>query len=476
MDNEAKIIKKIVFPNVPIKVKSPLRISTGKNDGIIDMLILKDNHGQAFIPGTSIIGVLRNYIYDIYGEKIEDVIFGNVKNNSESQSLIRVGDVKLENVKIIHRDGVAIDDITNVSKNKAKYDFEMIDRGAEGLLNIEITVRKKFENIDIDEVAKTIAYILDNGMSIGALTTKGYGKIQTKKKPTPYYIFDFNNEADSWAWLDYLDGKINKKPVKYENVRTNISNEFTMRIGLSLNSAIMIADTNVQEDLTKKSSIKIRAVQMKNGDDYVIPGTSIKGVIRNRAINILRYLSNYNEEKVISFIDDLMGHGKKVDKDGNNKLLRSRLYVNEIYLRKNNFVSAKQPRTRIDSFTGGVFYGNLFGDEPIWQIDKSKTMISINLRIRKCTEAEAGLMLLILKDLWLGNLAIGGGKSIGRGTFKGNNCLIKYQGNTFRIERVNDDDDKNRNKIKIEKDGCEEDVQDILEQYVKVLCGEFYGK
>ena len=142
MDNEAKIIKKIVFPNVPIKVKSPLRISTGKNDGIIDMLILKDNHGQAFIPGTSIIGVLRNYIYDIYGEKIEDVIFGNVKNNSESQSLIRVGDVKLENVKIIHRDGVAIDDITNVSKNKAKYDFEMIDRGAEGLLNIEITVRK----------------------------------------------------------------------------------------------------------------------------------------------------------------------------------------------------------------------------------------------------------------------------------------------------------------------------------------------
>lgn len=215
---------------------------------------------------------------------------------------------------------------------------------------------------------------------------------------------------------------------------------------------------------------------MKNGDDYVIPGTSIKGVIRNRAINILRYLSNYNEEKVISFIDDLMGHGKKVDKDGNNKLLRSRLYVNEIYLKKNNFVSAKQPRTRIDSFTGGVFYGNLFGDEPIWQIDKSKTMISINLRIRKCTEAEAGLMLLILKDLWLGNLAIGGGKSIGRGTFKGNNCLIKYQGNTFRIERVNDDDDKNRNKIKIEKDGCEEDVQDILERYVKVLCGEFYGK
>lgn len=62
-------------------------------------------------------------------------------------------------------------------------------------------------------------------------------------------------------------------------------------------------------------------------------------------------------------------------------------------------------------------------------------MISINLRIKRCTELEAGLMLLILKDMWLGNLAIGGGKSIGRGVFSGNNCLINYRGNTFKIER-----------------------------------------
>lgn len=37
---------------------------------------------------------------------------------------------------------------------------------------------------------------------------------------------------------------------------------------------------------------------------------------------------------MVSFIDNLMGHGKKVDSEGNNKLLRSRLHVNEIYLKK----------------------------------------------------------------------------------------------------------------------------------------------
>ena len=473
MNNEAKVIKKIVFSNVSIKVKSPLRISTGKDDGITDMLILKDKHGQAFIPGTSIVGVLRNYISDIYGKKIENIVFGNAEENSANQSLIRIGDMKLKNVKIIHRDGVAIDNITNVSKDKAKYDYELVDRGAEGLLNIEITVRKKFESIDIDEIAKTIASILDNGINIGALTTKGYGKIQIKKKPTPFYIFDFNNETDAWAWLDYLNGNINKKPVKYENTKINITNEFKMIIGLSLNNAMMIANTNFQEGLIKKGEVKTTSIQLESGNDYVIPGTSIKGAIRNKAINILRTLSNYNEKKVIDFIDNLMGHGKKTDINGNNILLKSRLYVNEVYLKKDNFVSVKQPRTRINSFTGGAFYGNLFGDKPIWQADKSKAMISINIRIKKCTEAEAGLMLLILKDLWLGNLAIGGGKSIGRGVFSGKNCLINYQGNVFKIERLN-----NQEKIKIDGQNLEEksNCKIILENYVRMLCDEFCEK
>ena len=172
-------------------------------------------------------------------------------------------------------------------------------------------------------------------MNIGALTTKGYGKIQIKKKPTPFYIFDFSKDEDAWAWLEYLDGNINKVPVKYDDAKSNIISDFRMRIGLSLKNSMIIATTDFQEELSKESNIKIRAVQLKSGEDYVIPGTSIKGVIRNRAINILRNLSNYkNEENVVSFIDNLMGHGKKVDSEGNNKLLRSRLHVNEIYLKK----------------------------------------------------------------------------------------------------------------------------------------------
>ena len=62
------------------------------------------------------------------------------------------------------------------------------------------------------------------------------------------------------------------------------------------------------------------------------------------------------------------------------------------------------------------------------ETDINKKYTRITLRVKDCSEAEAGLMLLVLKDLWTGDLAIGGEKGIGRGVFNGVSASIKYQG------------------------------------------------
>lgn len=93
--------------------------------------------------------------------------------------------------------------------------------------------------------------------------------------------------------------------------------------------------------------------------------------------------------------------------------------------------SKKQSRNRIDRFTGGTIDSALFTDKPIWQTDKSKATISINLRVQDCEQKEAGLMLLLMKDLWLGNLSIGGNKAIGRGVLKGKNVLYNMMEKAF---------------------------------------------
>lgn len=470
-----RIVKKIVF-SVSMKTQTPLRISSGIDDGITDILVLKDKRGKAFIPGTSVAGVLRSRINSLYNDKTEEKLFGDVENKDGNQSMINISDIVLENAQVINRDGIKIDPVTDVSIEGAKYDFEAIDRGAEGSLNIEMTVRKndlQEENKPIisyrhnefavkddgvyDELAATLADILTTGISVGALTTKGFGRIKSIE-PVQFYVFDFSDENTAGKWLSYLDGKYTDKPAYTGSVTAEVlaQEDFVMNMDFALKSTLIIRDYDVLEPVQKDEN-EPKAVQMKSGSEYVIPGTSIKGALKSRAYNILMKLKNNDEDKVNDFLDSFMGRekGKNGEKDNG---ARSNLYVDEVYIKPAQVKAMKQTRNRIDRFTGGTIESNLFTDEPIYQVEEKMPSVCMKVRIKECQKEQAGLMLLLLKDLWLGNLAIGGNKAIGRGVLCGRKCTIDYNSSRFVIE------DKEKFTVTGDKN--------ILESYVQNLVNE----
>lgn len=470
-ENSARIIKKIIF-NIPMQTYSPLRISSGVDDGITDILVLKDKKGKAFIPGTSITGVLRAKMSNIYGDRAVDRLFGSIDDDG-NQSMINISDIVLENAKIINRDGIKIDSFTGVSKQGAKFDFEAIDKGATGNLYIEVTLResclseqnkpnisyrKEHKDFAINgdvygELTATIADILTEGINVGSLTTKGYGKIKSRE-PVKMYVFDFKNPQGAMKWWQYLNEGI-LQDVAYtgnNSVAVVSEEDFVMQMEFALTSSMIIRDYDVDTDDEKE---KIAAVQMKSGEDFVIPATSIKGVLKSRAYKILMNLNHHDEQEAEDFLDKLMGRETDNKEDKGQK---SRLYIDEVYIRPNILHSKKQSRNRIDRFTGGTIDSALFTDKPIWQTDKSKATIAINLQVQNCDEKEAGLMLLVMKDLWLGDLAIGGNKAIGKGVLKGKKCTIQYAGESFLIQ---DDGDFHVS-----------DNIDKLEAYVQKLSGE----
>lgn len=470
-ENSARIIKKIIF-NIPMQTYSPLRISSGVDDGITDILVLKDKKGKAFIPGTSITGVLRAKMSNIYGDRAVDRLFGSIDDDG-NQSMINISDIVLENAKIINRDGIKIDSFTGVSKQGAKFDFEAIDKGATGDLYIEVTLResclseqnkpnisyrKEHKDFAINgdvygELTATIADILTEGINVGSLTTKGYGKIKSRE-PVKMYVFDFKNPQGAMKWWQYLNEGI-LQDVAYtgnNSVAVVSEEDFVMQMEFALTSSMIIRDYDVDTDDEKE---KIAAVQMKSGEDFVIPATSIKGVLKSRAYKILMNLNHHDEQEAEDFLDKLMGRETDNKEDKGQK---SRLYIDEVYIRPNILHSKKQSRNRIDRFTGGTIDSALFTDKPIWQTNKSKATIAINLQVQNCDEKEAGLMLLVMKDLWLGDLAIGGNKAIGKGVLKGKKCTIQYAGESFLIQ---DDGDFHVS-----------DNIDKLEAYVQKLSGE----
>ena len=80
-------------------------------------------------------------------------------------------------------------------------------------------------------------------------------------------------------------------------------------------------------------------------------------------------------------------------------------------------------------------HGALFNEQPIFP--NSETHLKLNIELRNPEDNEIGLLLLLLKDLWTGDLPVGGTSSIGRGRLQGKDVTItlqrEQQNTTFTI-------------------------------------------
>ena len=73
----------------------------------------------------------------------------------------------------------------------AKYDFEVIESGATGRLRIDCVIRQCHEN-QVDKIERALvalANLLKNGISIGARTMNGLGRVTCKDISLEYYDF-----------------------------------------------------------------------------------------------------------------------------------------------------------------------------------------------------------------------------------------------------------------------------------------------
>lgn len=418
---------------------APLLIGDGGEDDSDqkDVHVLRNKQGIPYIPGTSLAGVLRAFIAEDMPQATA-LLFGTEHDNSSSsgelQSSLSLYDVKLSNAEIIVRDGVSISDVTGVALALHKYDYEAVDRGAHGILQLEFTLRGiHAEHKDIIEPALTkLGQRLLGGFYVGAHSMKGFGKVHLKNLTVDCY--DFTKPQDVLAWLnpERQPATGHETYTDEQAERTYAAADFVVDAQFALQHSLIVRDYD--QDLRNAASpdaeTSLSAVMKKDSrGNYIIPGTSLKGVLRHRAGYILRALG-----KDKSLLETLMGPSVETMKQQPNEAKRrSRFRVDEAILRQG--VAAKpQSRNRIDRFTGGTINTALFTTEPIWQKEPGKPVLSLHFGVLKAEAWEAGLTLLLLKDLWLGRTAIGGEKSIGRGTLQGISAEISYQGHQWQLQ------------------------------------------
>ena len=423
--NDSSVIGKILIRG-EIVLKSPLLIGDGAgetSDNFKDIHVQKNQNNIPYIPGTSLAGVLREFLNETDSEMTEK-IFGDA---DKMQSSIQIDDIELKNFKIISRDGVSIDSLTGVGIAGGKFDYEVVERGASGNLQMLINLRgchiddKNFteKNYSLEKIKTTATKILQklhDGINLGALTAKGLGKIQAKNISAE--IFDFRKKADVISWL--TDKNSDEKILPSTKEISANPDTFIVDADFIFNSSFIVRDYLNGEKVSEEN--KISAVSLKSLQDFVIPGTSWKGIFRHRANYILKKLQLENK-----VLDELMGtaEGEKI---------KSRLQIEESYITPQNVSEVSHTRNKIDRFTGGTLQGTLFTTKPVWQKNSEPTL-HLHFEIKRAENFEAGLAIFILRDLYLGKVAIGGEKSVGRGTLTGLKAEIKFKGKNYLLDK-----------------------------------------
>ena len=399
MANNA-VLKKIVY-RVELKFVSPINVSSG-HEGMTDSDVIRDYDGKPFIPGTSIAGALRDYV------SIKNLIFGSSEDDGKMSSII-ISDLEFNDDPVInYRDSVALNDDKTTIEG-AKFDFEALEgENTKGYFYMELTIRDgDNQELYTNTISEIISGIQRHEIRLGSNKTRGYGVIEViklqKKEYTKDNYLDYAKAYKSNTWPDIKEESLDELILDSKWVHIEVP--LKQRGGISIRKYLIEKDSPDYESITDHGL-------------PVIPGTSFNGAIRHRVLDILRSLDGFDASDVIN---EMFGF---VNKDEAHV---SRIIIDETVI--NNAKPLKTVRTSVSRFEGAVKIGALYLEKTYVDGD-----LVLRIAVPKASEKDVidenwiiGFILLAIKDIQNGFLAVGGQTAIGRGLFKANG-KIKIDG------------------------------------------------
>lgn len=446
--NQRHIIERIIVKGKLI-LDTPTCFGSGDNDGNIDLEILRDSiEDKALLMGSSTGGALRNYLCEYehgYDAVEESILFGAKRSDDDGeQSPLIINDaLSSEIIKAEIRDGVKIESITRTADDGAKYDLEFLASGTIFNLYFELLIDKESNRERlIKELAIALQGLEQGKIHLGIKKNRGFGRCHVKE----WQIWQFNlqDSKQRIKWLKFPhweSGFLDNHPihnnianalgVKINNDEDDKRKHLTITAKFTLASPLLIASGQASID---KAPDVVHLKSLRNNElKSILSGTSLAGILRHRGERIINTIQQ-DSKKTENIIDEIFGVDFSNDKTKTAKA--SRLIVDEVEIE--NTTDLIQNRITIDRFTGGALHGALFNEQPIFRNDK--TNLEIKIKLRQPKDYEIALLLLLLKDLWTGDLPVGGTSSIGRGRLQGREATIKFDNKTWTIIQNSSDE------------------------------------
>ena len=391
----------------------------GDESGVADMCLLRDAEGNPFIPGSSIVGVVRSLLaqqsqpWNDYKEEKETQalkdFFGGA-DTDDTMSVLIVADASCvsKQTMVSIRDGVRVNAQSGSAADKAKFDVEVLERGTEFEVSLECVIRHGDNQSQFEELFFALLHMFKQGeVRLGARTRRGYGR----GKVASWEIRDLemSDSQDVVAWLTGDPWSRPKQSLAQVTVLTDHRCYLRIDAYFNLHTSLLIRGVSADPEAPDM-------VHLRSAGAPVVPGTSFAGAFRHRATLIANTLGWHD-----GLVDEMFGPvHEQQSANQHGELWASRVWIEEQLVE--NVEERWQDRVAIDRFTGGSLQSALFNEKPVYPIsmvEKPPPNLRLVLTLEEPEAAEIGLLLLTLRDFWHGDAPLGGETSGGRGTLKG---------------------------------------------------------
>lgn len=409
-----------------LSLETPCCLGNGDNDSLADMpLALDPLQGCALLTGTSVAGALRAYLRerefgyrnDGGSDALHNLLFGRQDDDEGEQSWLIVNDSLGEVPKGVElRDGVSIDPKTHTAEHKKKFDFELLEAGTTFSLRLELLIPQNGRENLLRGMTIALQGLENCEIALGASKRRGLGRCRVNEWQVTRY--DLTNAAGLLDWLNHTG-----KPVIGSSISEllgvqpdlDLRESFALQATFGLGGSLLIRSG--MGGTSEPDCVHLQSIRNQT-QVPVLSGTSLTGALRSRALRIAKTVGT--DDKANELIDDMFGRRirSSTDKPGASRLITAETEISSPK-------KLVQNRIKIDRFTGGSYPIALFSEQPIWGQDK--TVVTMKIMIQQPSEAQIGLLLLLLKDLWTGDLPLGGGISVGRGRLQGQKSILTYR-------------------------------------------------
>jgi CRISPR/Cas system CSM-associated protein Csm3 (group 7 of RAMP superfamily) len=429
------VIERIFIEGV-LTLETPAGFGNGDAAGPTDMPLLRDpQNGRPLLTGASIAGALRSYLREYeagYGARkapLADALFGRIDGKTSYQSRLMVDDALGDSRGVELRDGVALDLRTRTAEDKKKYDMELLQAGTTFPLQFELLLTEN-DSESLPALAAALRGLEQGEIGLGVRKRRGLGRCRAGGWTVRRYRMDDRRPLIAWLEEEWRP----ERPVA--------EGQSDIVALLGVDAQLLPQDRRMRFSIDAAfalpGSLLIRSgaggaqapdmVHLRNGEGQpILSGTSLAGAVRARALRIANTV--LGAKQGAELVDGMFGRRIETSDD---EPTGSRVTVQERALLGSR--DLVQNRVKIDRFTGGAYPTALFSEQPAFGAgDAPAVEVKLELRfphdlpVRE-RDAQIGLLLLVLKDLWTGDLPLGGESSVGRGRLAGKRATLTLHG------------------------------------------------